>query len=424
MLLRCTTIFAAQGGDAGFMMKAVDEVDRHFEIDRLEIGQEALLRFADAARSENAVASLVNTTTRFIDEAIAADRVDLASELADSVYSVTLKKQFAIKFRKQMNDQRKQVSELYSQWKKIRDAQALLKTNPDDASANLVIGKWHCFEKNDWEAGLLHLAKSNDTLLSSLAKRETTTPPETTKDQIALADAWWEAAQSASSTDRLGFVTRAARWYRLAQPEVTSSIEKLKIEKRLNEFSHFKSVQPDRGRPIDLLRLIDPAKHTVLGQWSKVRGGLMSSPQETSVVWIPLESVPREYDLTVIVARLKNNNTFAIGVVFGDHRTLVALNAHNGKFSGFEKLDGKFLHENETTTRKGMILPGGPHEIVIRVRQAGISVEFDRELIINWKGNGDRLSTTTKPPAGRLFLYTSKTTYGVSQVMLKPISQR
>ena len=237
VLLRGTTSFAAQGGDVGLMLKAVDEIDRYFEIDRLEIGQKALLGFAKAASSDNAVASLSAATTRFIEEAIAADRVDLASELADSVYSATVTRPFAVKFRKQLNDQRKQVSELYSQWKKIRDAQALLKTNPDDPNANLVIGKLKCFTNNDWETGLLYLAKSNDPLLSSLAKRETTSPPKTTRDQIALADAWWEAAQSASSTDRLGFVTRAARWYRLAQPEVTSGIDKVKIEKRLKEIA-------------------------------------------------------------------------------------------------------------------------------------------------------------------------------------------
>ncbi|MCH7729376.1 MAG: hypothetical protein IH991_23305, partial [Planctomycetes bacterium] len=187
----------------------MDEIDRHFEIDRLDIGQKALLGFATAASSENAVASLAATTTKFIEEAVAADRIDLASELADAVYSVTLRRPFAAKFRKQMNDQRKQVGELVSQLKKVRDAQALLRTNPDDPNANLLVGKWHCFEKNDWEAGLPHLAKSNDTLLSSLAKRETTSPPETATDQIALADAWWNAAEKAARDLKVGLQVRA-----------------------------------------------------------------------------------------------------------------------------------------------------------------------------------------------------------------------
>ena len=46
-----------------------------------------------------------------------------------------------------------------------------LKTNPDDPQANLALGRYRCFAKGDWEAGLPLLAKSGDAALASLAKK-------------------------------------------------------------------------------------------------------------------------------------------------------------------------------------------------------------------------------------------------------------
>ena len=54
----------------------------------------------------------------------------------------------------------------------VRVALATLKTNPTDPEANLVVGKYHCFVKDEWEKGLPMLLKGNDAALKELATAE------------------------------------------------------------------------------------------------------------------------------------------------------------------------------------------------------------------------------------------------------------
>ena len=49
-----------------------------------------------------------------------------------------------------------------------------LKTNPDDADANLAVGKYLCLSRNRWKVGLSYLAKGGDESLSTAADAELT----------------------------------------------------------------------------------------------------------------------------------------------------------------------------------------------------------------------------------------------------------
>ena len=60
---------------------------------------------------------------------------------------------------------------------KIDAARAEVAANPDDPEANLAAGRWYCFEQFDWERGLPHLAKCNNSVLQRLATQELSAPP-------------------------------------------------------------------------------------------------------------------------------------------------------------------------------------------------------------------------------------------------------
>jgi len=112
-------------------------------------------------------------------------------------------------------------------------AQVVLAQTPGDPVANLVVGRYLCFVKEDWEQGLAHLAKGSDGSLRDLAAKS----PKLSHDPTALADigdAWFIAAEKAKGKDKANLRAGAAYWYAQAAPAATGLV-KTKIEKRLAE---------------------------------------------------------------------------------------------------------------------------------------------------------------------------------------------
>ena len=67
-----------------------------------------------------------------------------------------------------------------------------LKESPDDPDANLVVGRYECFVRGDWDKGLPLLAKSSDETLKSAVTLES---GASGLEQISkAADAWWTTA--------------------------------------------------------------------------------------------------------------------------------------------------------------------------------------------------------------------------------------
>jgi formylglycine-generating enzyme required for sulfatase activity len=117
----------------------------------------------------------------------------------------------------------------------LQAAREQLKTAPDDPAANLVLGRWHCFQQGDWDEGLKFLAKGSDSGLKSLAAQELASSPSTFEERVARGDAWWDLAEKADGKTKAGMRQRAGRWYQEALPELPAGLAKAKVEKRLGQ---------------------------------------------------------------------------------------------------------------------------------------------------------------------------------------------
>jgi hypothetical protein len=84
----------------------------------------------------------------------------------------------------------------------------------------LLVGKYLCFSKGNWEQGLPMLAQCDNEKARSLALRDLK-GAETAKEQLELGDAWWDICKS-----------RAVYWYEQALPSL-SGLEKIAVEKKL-----------------------------------------------------------------------------------------------------------------------------------------------------------------------------------------------
>lgn len=113
------------------------------------------------------------------------------------------------------------------EYARVKSALKTLDQEPDNPAANLVVGKYLCFTKGDWAAGLARLSKGSDADLRSLATMEEAAKsgsndshPET---QIRLGDSWWPKSRE-----------RALYWYALAWRRL-DPLQKERVRERFNE---------------------------------------------------------------------------------------------------------------------------------------------------------------------------------------------
>ena len=157
---------------------------------------------------------------------------------------------------------------------------------------------------------------------------------------------------------------------------------------------------PPQDRPeknssevVDLLRLIDPVKDAVRGNWKKTPTGLVSPGRSFTRIVVPYVP-PEEYDVTLVAERHGTSNSINLGLALGDVQFMVILDAYiNSVYtSGLELIDGKGFYGNETTTRKPLFTTGKPHTVVCSVRKNRIAVSVDGKGVIDWKADYKRLS--------------------------------
>src|SRR5262249_40600282 len=104
--------------------------------------------------------------------------------------------------------------------------------NPDDPEACLAVGKFLCFIKNDWSAGLLLLARCNDGALRSVAKTEINL--DAPQDKVVLGNSWWTLTTTAQGEDKEVYQRRARYWY-LKAIASASEADKASLKQQLGE---------------------------------------------------------------------------------------------------------------------------------------------------------------------------------------------
>ena len=225
---------AGAGGSPALGIQITEQIGAAFDVD---VAKE-VLAYADPFTKE----AIPSTSRKELAEAVlpwaeaAFERGDfslsrklfsVASKAAAKTNEAALTKQIAAR-----------VSEV-GEAKKLADAHqkalAALEANADDADAHLAVGKYLCFVKHDWDAGLAHLAKCGDATLKDAAALEIASPT-TPEDQVKLGDLWWTLYEAAKGKERSDFGLRADKWYSSALPGL-KGLSQTRISKRLEELA-------------------------------------------------------------------------------------------------------------------------------------------------------------------------------------------
>src|SRR5205823_1062657 len=122
--------------------------------------------------------------------------------------------------------------------------------------------------KGKWAKALPLLALGGDEALREQAKRDLTAPKEG-KDQLAVADGWWDLAQKHQDPAQTNLMRRAAHWYEQAALGLTG-LSRTKALKRLDKVAGLgQGSVPVKPGPVGAVRVFE-------GHTGEVRGVALS----------------------------------------------------------------------------------------------------------------------------------------------------
>jgi len=221
------------GSDMELCCHAADTLGREFQVDSQQVKCTSALESSLRLETPAQTANNCRIVMRLADEAATNGHVDLALKL--------LRHLGAVAPVAGVNDEvESSISELEarrSAAERVAPYLQRLKTSPSDQTANLEVGEFYCMVEDDWAKGLLFLTRAGKSALASAAELDLRSPKQP-QEQVAVGDAWWEAAETSPGPVQSKMRERAALWYAKAlESESISGLQRILLEKRIAQTS-------------------------------------------------------------------------------------------------------------------------------------------------------------------------------------------
>jgi len=416
VLLRQARRLAVDLADADLVRRSVEAAASQFQIDVGPMRKDAFAEAAAAARPGAAAGQFAEACLGLLDGAVAAEDFAAALDYGHAAYAA------AGKARDQslVDDvvaRGRLVVVQQKQFQQAREAAAKLSSSPDDPQANLEAGRYLAVFKKDWQRGLVHLSKAGEEPWRRLAK-EDLVRPSAAAARLALADGWWDLAETQAEPVKAALRGRAATWYRLALADLQGD-DKSRVVRRLVEVKGFSRAagssgptaaasrptaaeesgsapETATGKPLamsdngwaDLLKLIDPARPRAASGWDLQGGELHVSPKGSPVrLAIPV-APGGSYDLKLEFTRTDSFEMLGVVLPVGSRQCLAAINFAGGA-SGLDTIDGRRAGDN-TSSFGGVLTNDRRYTLEISVQvdgqEAAVTAKLDGRPMFFYRG--------------------------------------
>jgi hypothetical protein len=297
-LLQVARKIATGIGDVDLAMQAVDATEHAFRVESGELRKDTITTLAPLAKSSFDHYTLTRYVGAVLEQVIRDDQYGVALELTDLALA-SAKKASDADLVKQWLRRQQTVRTKADAHAKVKDAFEALNAAPTDPAANEQVGRFLCFVKGDWARGLPMLALADAGKLRDVATLDlkgTDKPPE----QAALADAWFDLAETLEPEEKNGAQLRAADYYRRAADSL-SAIPKRRAENRVTEIAAANSPFV-KDEWIEVLDFVDlnkkDGKWNQEGKWVREGLSLVSDGRGGTYFAIPV-AVDGSYELEV-----------------------------------------------------------------------------------------------------------------------------
>jgi hypothetical protein len=235
VLLHEARDMAAKGGDCEVYLKAADEIAATFKISSAAARAASVdVLVANVTGADN-VRDGGQALVDSVDAALGAGEFDVATKLLRGAEFLGKKSSIAL-LTTATGLRSKSLPALRKAYEKIGDAQQKLEAAPTDGAANLLVGRFLCFVKSDWETGLPRIVLGTDDALRAIAEKDSKAATGSATDKIEAADSWHKFGADLDPLEKSNVQGRALHWYREALPDATG-LAKARVEKRIDEIA-------------------------------------------------------------------------------------------------------------------------------------------------------------------------------------------
>ncbi|MGB0598750.1 MAG: hypothetical protein ACPGLY_18845 [Rubripirellula sp.] len=227
-MLKLAADIAVRAADSEIVNESIDLMDRFYEIDEPNVRLAALIGVAKNIDSQSEPAAL-SAVIGFCRRAI--DRNDyVAAEQLLTISEVNFREAAS---RRELTELASRVKTLQRQFESVRDHLQKLLEDPEDPEANLAVGRFRCFGRNDWSVGLKNLARGSDETLREIAQLELAGGNDIDR-QILIADRWWQYAENVKGEVAVRAKLHAGSYYKIAVDSL-QGLQRAKAATRLRE---------------------------------------------------------------------------------------------------------------------------------------------------------------------------------------------
>lgn len=400
VLLRVARDLAAQAGDIPTVLKAIEQMGTHYAIDTVGMKSEYFVRAAKEGSQPSHHKTIIERAPELVDEACAKDDYASAGLICRTalISARKLRDTAALTRLAAIN---RQIDETEQAYASVQQALPKLQTDPADAEANAIVGRFYCFNKNAWDKGLPLLALGTDDRLKQLAEKELA-GARSVDEKVALGDAWWNLAEQWDRREQEALRRRAGFWYRQAQDGLPGGLVRVKVTKRLEELAQAGkpaaeettvSVQPGeklpRGEWVEVLDWVDVEKDQVHAKFQREGSQLKIPAARMARIMLPV-ATSGSYELEVEFARTTGVEAVTFILPVGNTACAFLVSGQEGDGHGFEVIDGRTLDKSPAAVHPGTLSNKDRHTLLLRV---GVQGEFavlesvlDRKPCVRWTG--------------------------------------
>ncbi|MCC9599689.1 hypothetical protein LOC67_03875 [Stieleria sp. JC731] len=193
-----------------------------------------------------------------VTDAIRSGRIDVARRTMQMIENDVSR--VPIELRGVLKDVAQQLQYAESLMASYEQSGMTLESDPDDAAAMAITGRYLIMVEDRWNEGLPYLAQGNDPLFKTAAQAELKQESGETVPALQIADQWFDIIEQVDPTlEKFAVAARAKEHYVNAESK-ESTIERLKIKNRiavldsilnespLQQLQLLRSNLPDNGR--------------------------------------------------------------------------------------------------------------------------------------------------------------------------------
>ncbi|MEI8375788.1 MAG: LamG domain-containing protein [Planctomycetota bacterium] len=232
VLLRLAKDIATQSRDGQTAFKTIDAMAESFQVDATEMKLAVLTKLVTGAEKPAQHKAIAEQSLKLVNVAISQDNFKVADELGKLALAEA-RKAVEKELIAHVQGRIAEIAELFKAYDDMKAARVTLEKTPDNPESNMVMGKYLCFVKGDWDKGLLMLALGKDETLKALAKRELA-GAASSAEQTKLGNDWWDFAEKQEGMAKKQIQARAGHWYQEALPGL-AGLTKDKVEKRMTQ---------------------------------------------------------------------------------------------------------------------------------------------------------------------------------------------